>query len=112
MFTRIVSSAIALSLAAVAVPAAAQSASVAVAFGDLDLTSEAGRATLDARLGAAVRKVCGGRPSARDLADQQRYRTCVSEAQVGYEPQVRIALSRAQQETTIAVLTSGLRNPA
>ncbi|MBB3034663.1 UrcA family protein [Alteriqipengyuania lutimaris] len=112
MFTRIVSSALALSLIAGATPAAAQTSRVEVAFGDLDLTSEAGRATLDTRLQAAARKVCGGRINARDLGSRQAYRTCVNEAKLGYEPQVRIALSRAGETTTVAVLTSGLRNPA
>lgn len=42
-------------------PAAAQTAptSVAVAYGDLNLSSDAGRATFDSRIAYAARRLCG-----------------------------------------------------
>jgi UrcA family protein len=46
--------------AAIAAPAAAEEPSVTVYFGDLDLASPAGKATLDKRIAAAVEKVCSG----------------------------------------------------
>jgi UrcA family protein len=44
--------------AAIAAPAAADELSVTVAFGDLDLSTAAGKAALDERIEAAVEKVC------------------------------------------------------
>lgn len=41
--------------------------SVTVPFEDLDLTSEAGAATLNARIAAAVKKVCGAPESGLEL---------------------------------------------
>ena len=53
-------------LASIATPAAAEE-SVRVPYGDLDLTSAAGQATLNARIAAAVDKVCSpARPQERD----------------------------------------------
>ena len=46
-------------LALPVVPAMAQNASVSVPYADLDLSSPEGSATLDKRIDAAARKVCG-----------------------------------------------------
>ena len=46
-------------LALPVVPAMAQNASISVPYADLDLSKPEGRATLDKRIDAAARKVCG-----------------------------------------------------
>ena len=58
---RMQSLALALAAAVLAVPVAAadEAPSVAVRYGDLDLTSEAGQRQLDLRLERAAREVCG-----------------------------------------------------
>jgi UrcA family protein len=62
---------------AVVAPAAAQQPlrSVAVSYADLDLRSDAGRATLDHRLRIAIRDVCG-HASPADLAGQNAAADC------------------------------------
>ena len=81
----------------------AETLSVAVPFGDLDLTKDAGRQTLDARLERAARKVCGGVAPARDLAQMQNYRACLSGARTAYQAQVELALNNANARR-VAVL--------
>jgi UrcA family protein len=69
---------LAASLATAIAPAAAQQQpvrSVAVSYADLDLRSDAGRATLDHRLRIAIRDVCGQASSA-DLAGQNAVADC------------------------------------
>lgn len=68
---------LAAALLAGATPALAQPAthSVAVHYGDLDLASADGRATLDSRLRQAVRTACGD-PSPADLRGQNRASDC------------------------------------
>ncbi len=68
---------IAAALLASATPAFAQPAShsVAVHYGDLDLASADGRATLDSRLRQAVRTACGD-PSPADLRGLNRAAAC------------------------------------
>jgi len=64
----------AFSLGVVATPAAAETVTVAVPFADLDLSSVAGRATLEGRIAAAAEKICG-KAEVRDVhdgVDQQR----------------------------------------
>jgi UrcA family protein len=81
-----------------------------VAFGDLDLTTEAGRATLETRLRAAERTVCGSRPWARDLRTASEYRHCIVAARASYQEQVRLALDNANGRRA-AILASGRRFP-
>lgn len=68
---------IAAALLASATPALAQGSthSVAVHYGDLNLASADGRATLDSRLRQAVRTACG-EPSPADLRGQNRAAEC------------------------------------
>ncbi len=68
---------IAAALLASATPALSQGSthSVAVHYGDLDLASAEGRATLDSRLRQAVRTACGD-PSPADLRGQNRAADC------------------------------------
>lgn len=79
-----------------AVPALAQETTVSmkVAYGDLDLGSAAGAATLNGRIKAAVRQVCGT-GSSRSLAEFQSIHRCRVAARASALPQVNLALARA-----------------
>lgn len=104
MLMRIVLPAVALACAA---PAVAQPATVAVQHSDLDLTKEAGRSALNARLDRAARKVCGGVAPSRDLERMQAWRECLTEARTGYRDQVELALNAANARR-VAVLADKL----
>ena len=103
MFTRILLPALALACAA---PAFAEPVRVAVPYGDLDLTKEAGRQALGQRLDRATRKVCGTTP-ARNLTLLAAHRTCIAEARASYQPQVELALNAANARR-VAVLADKL----
>jgi len=92
---------------ACATPAVAQPVTMAVPYGDLDLTKEAGRQTLDARLDRASRKVCGGAAPARDLSQMHAWRTCVNTARANTHDQVELALNAANARR-VAVLADKL----
>ncbi len=89
---------------ACAAPALAldEPARVAVPYGDLDLTKDAGREALDARLERAVRKVCGN-ASARELRQISARQACLAEARTSYQAQVALALDAANARR-VAVL--------
>ena len=53
---------------------------IVVKYGDLNLSSGAGREAFERRLANGVVAYCGGRPVLHDLAGQQRLRTCVKDA--------------------------------
>jgi len=53
-----------------------ETVSVAVPYADLDLTSEAGQATLDARIDAAVKEVCARPDTIRDLKAMNAWAAC------------------------------------
>lgn len=91
--------------AALIIPAAAQAEtlSVAVPFGDLDLTKEAGRRTLDTRLERAARKVCGGAAPVRELSEMRNHRECMIGTRTAYQAQVELALNNANARR-VAVL--------
>lgn len=103
MLMRIVLPALAL---AAATPALAEPVSVVVPFGDLDLTKDAGRKVLDARLTRAASKVCGT-VSVRDLARLAARRACIAEARASAAPQVELALNAANARR-VAVLSAKL----
>ena len=87
-----------------AAPALAQDASfrsVAVSYADLDLGSEAGRATFDNRLRQAVREVCGSASSA-DLRGQNRVDACREDLTARAAQQRDIALAGRQTAIVIA----------
>lgn len=100
MFTRIVLPALALACAA---PALAETVSTTVPYGDLDLTKEAGRKTLDVRLERATRKLCGKITQVRDLTQVAAQRQCLAEARASYRDQVELALNAANARR-VAVL--------
>jgi UrcA family protein len=104
MLIRIAITAAALACAVVTPAAArAETLSVAVPFGDLDLTKDAGRRTLDARLDRAARKVCGGSAPVRDLSQLRNHRDCMIGARTAYQAQVELALNNANARR-VAVL--------
>lgn len=66
---------------------------VAVSYDDLNLDSAAGRETLETRIRAAVKQVCGhtnGRQTIKEMTD---YQTCVAQASqtalAGLDPKAR-----------------------
>lgn len=87
---------------ACAAPALAEQVSVSVPYGDLDLTRDAGRKTLEARLARATRKICGSAPT-RGLARRQAWQACLADARASYGPQVELALDAANARR-VAVL--------
>lgn len=83
-------------LAAVLLPGAAQAAevetvTVAVSYADLDLTTEAGQATLDARIGAAVKEVCAKPDVTRNLKAMTAWADCRKSAAASAFEQVGAA---------------------
>jgi UrcA family protein len=82
-----------------------QARSIHVSFADLDLTQNAGRATLEARVRVAVSRVCR-LPSGTDLDAMNRYRACRKAAWSGVRPQLAAAYDGAryasQARTVIA----------
>lgn len=77
-----------------AVPAAADSPrQERVAYGDLDLTSEAGQTTLNKRIQAAVKRVCDSRGGS--LAEFAAFNRCKRESLAGATAQMEVAIARA-----------------
>ena len=77
----IVSGLAALLLVANAIPAAAETVSIEVPYGDLDLASSTGMATLESRVKVAIKRVCGTpQPDLRDLNDRLDYWRCIKKA--------------------------------
>jgi UrcA family protein len=78
--TKTLCAAVALSLSGLTLTSVVQAETrsyhtAAVAYGDLNLASEAGQATLQSRIKAAVRRVCGsgvGRATLSEVLDEQR----------------------------------------
>ena len=66
--------------------------SVRVAYGDLNLSTDAGRSRFENRLAAAVKRVC---PAAdlRDLRGSQASRRCVAETHARMRPAVASAMA-------------------
>lgn len=103
MLMRIVLPALAL---AAATPALAETASIAVPYGDLDLTKDAGRKALDQRIARAATRLCGT-VGARDLVRIAAHKACVAEARASAAPQVELALNAANARR-VAVLSTKL----
>jgi UrcA family protein len=75
----------ALALTALACPAATahaqvQAGSLRVSYDDLNLSSPKGAETLMRRLNAAADKVCGWRPSPRQLRAVIRFKACMNDS--------------------------------
>jgi UrcA family protein len=89
----------AVTLAVLPTTVSAETTSVVVPIADLDLTTEAGKATLHSRIEAAKARICGSVEvrQVRDGADRQR---CLEET----DASVRIELARlTAKSTTLAV---------
>jgi UrcA family protein len=67
---------------------------VAVPYGDLDLSSQAGRKALDTRIGHAIRVACGT-PSPADLRGHIRASECRAELRAAMAPQRDAAFASA-----------------
>lgn len=78
-------------VAVLAVPAAAKS--VAVPYGDLDLSAAQGRAALDKRIAAAARKVCPA-VDGLELRAQMAAKACYRVALASAQPQLAAATAR------------------
>jgi UrcA family protein len=80
----------------IAAPATRGKISIQVDYGDLDLTSAAGAATLYRRIEKAARKACGGRDGLVPLHLREDATTCVQDA-------VDSAVERVDRETLTAL---------
>lgn len=79
-----------------ATPALAGSGkSIAVRYGDLDLTAAAGKHTFERRIARAATAVCGGAPESRDLAANRAHGRCVASALESARPAIDLALRNA-----------------
>lgn len=89
---------------AVAAPAGDDSVTVRIAFGDVDVTSPEGRAVIEARIDAKLRKVCATEISARytfgrDAVDNK----CYAEARTAALAEVeRVAALEARSGRAVA----------
>lgn len=72
--------------AAFAISGAAQAATATIQVGNIDLTTAAGQATLNAKIEAAARKVCSAPVTASRIPRVDE--SCVSKARASVEQQV------------------------
>lgn len=94
-----------LALAALAAPAAADDRiDVRVSYADLDVTSPAGRAALEARLAAKLRRACTFDGAARySLGQTRRDERCVAEGLAAAKAEVeRVALLQQRRGRAVA----------
>lgn len=77
----------AVSLAVITSPVSAESKSVAVQYADLDLANPAGRATLESRIKAAAKNICG-RAEVRRVRDGTDQQNCLREARASVSGEV------------------------
>lgn len=68
-----------------------ETVSVVVSYGDLDLTTAAGKATLDARIDAAVKEVCARPTTIRNLKVLDAWSDCRESAAASAFEQVGAA---------------------
>lgn len=93
-----------IALAAVAAPAAAETVTVRIAYGDVDVTSAEGRAALETRINAQLRKACtteaaGRFAFGRTVVDSK----CVAEARTVALAEVeRVAAAEARNGRAFA----------
>lgn len=77
-----------------------------VAYGDLDLTSDAGQTTLDDRIRSAVKRVC--KTDGGSLAEFAAWNRCKRQSLAGAKAQMEVAIARAGAgKTGIAAMTLG-----
>lgn len=78
---------------------AAEAPRVSVSFADLDLTSEAGRATLERRIDRAAEAACAGAKANTGTRIQSTYRACLKEARGNVAKQVERAVASARTDS-------------
>jgi len=95
---------VAIAAPVIAAPAADDTVTVRIAYGDVDVTSTEGRATLEARIDAQLRKSCALEGTARythgrDAIDDK----CVADARVAALAEVeRVAAAEARSGRAVA----------
>ena len=97
----------ALAAASFATPAAAQN-SATVQYGDLNLSTDTGRATLERRLGKAAVIACDAYPT-RILIVEAAGKRCMRQAIADARPAVDAALARAGNVTLTARADSSIQ---
>ena len=91
--------------------ARAEPPSVRVAYGDLDLSTQSGRAHFDRRIAAAVRRVCPA-GSVRDLLRSQISRRCLAETRARTAERVVAAMaSRTVAASSATLAATGTMAP-
>ncbi|MBH1944346.1 UrcA family protein [Erythrobacter sp. YJ-T3-07] len=93
MKTRILT-AVLFAAALVPVSASAHSRSIDIDTGDLNLSTQAGREMLDARIDGAVRKVC--RSGQRGIAGRLEMQACAADVRSAVQPQIELAMADAR----------------
>lgn len=78
-----------------------------VRYGDLNLTSEQGAATLNRRIALAAEKVCG-RPDRRDIKASQAASSCRADAIAAAKPTVELAIANARNGQSYAANQASL----
>ncbi len=87
--------------AIVALPvAAAQPVARQVSFSDLNLETEAGRATLERRLERAVSSICAVNPVDDSAAVREEQQRCIAETSAGLKGQVDAAVRANRARAT------------
>lgn len=82
------------------VPAAAEEPTkILVAYGDLDLSSDAGQETLNKRIRGAVKRVCG--PIERSASGYLSNKACKRAAFAGAQSQMQVAIAKAGERKAL-----------
>ncbi len=108
MFTRTISALAAVAFTAgtlalsTPVRAAPAEDQISVRIGDLDLSSASGAATLDRRIRAAARQICGWVP-ASDLNMQRQVSNCQESVVTGAKQEIEFALNSPRPQQRIAL---------
>ena len=76
-----------------------------VRYGDLDLSSDKGRATLERRVAIAVREVCGYATDFHDIAEERRIHRCRNETGAKAREQVASAVTKYNNRNQLALST-------
>lgn len=102
MITRTAILALSLAFAGTPAVAAADEGSAIVRTGDLDLTTAAGRQTLDQRVKNAAQRLC--RSGGRGLTERSLELECVEQVIAGNQPKTDRAIAEARGESRLALL--------
>lgn len=75
---------------------------ISIAFGDLDLTSHDGQGELRARIRKAASALCKRQPIKLPLYRKIQQRQCIGQTEVETEPQVALAIAKANEGPALA----------